>query len=261
VLFNVNIWVSNVTLDMVSMALHQVVRALVPACTVAISFALLGKRYGTNILASLCIIFVGVIVYAAKGEVNYSYLGLGLTLVGTLLAALKGVLTNMFMVGDLKLHPLDLLTYTTTYSAIQLLIVLGYSGQLTVAMDELKSKEDYSRMVQILMVNGCFAFLLNVVSFNANKATSPLALNIGGITKQILAIILGIVVFKTPIRTETIAGVAITIFGITMYARESYKAKLANQARMSQQSSGKSLAAKAHTASRKGQDSPKASRK
>ena len=33
-------------------------------------------------------------------------IGLGLTFVGTVLAALKGVLTNMFMVGDLKLHPL-----------------------------------------------------------------------------------------------------------------------------------------------------------
>jgi len=43
----------------------------------------------------------------------------------------------------------------------------------------------------LIVINGVGAFALNIVSFYANKMTSPLAMNVGGITKQILAIILG----------------------------------------------------------------------
>jgi hypothetical protein len=37
----------------------------------------------------------------------------------------------------------------------------------------------------MIVFNGIGAFLLNVVSFVANKKTSPLAMNIGGIAKQV----------------------------------------------------------------------------
>ena len=49
-----------------------------------------------------------------QGELDYTMFGLCVTALGAVLAALKGVITNMFMVGSLKLHPIDLLTYTTT---------------------------------------------------------------------------------------------------------------------------------------------------
>ena len=102
-LFNVNIWFSNYSLNLVSMAMHQMIRALVPACTVVISFFWLRKRYvfnafdfkhshtwipvscsilcqlifwlsrftplhrySSNVLASLGVIFLGVCIYSYK---------------------------------------------------------------------------------------------------------------------------------------------------------------------------------------------------
>ena len=62
-------------------------------------------------------------------------------------------------------------------------------------------------LIQALMVNGVGAFALNIVSFSANKKTSPLAMNIGGVTKQVLAIVVGIILFKTPVTTYSVMGV------------------------------------------------------
>lgn len=42
-LFNVNIWLSNFSLNLVTMAMHQVVRALVPGFTVLLGILFLGK--------------------------------------------------------------------------------------------------------------------------------------------------------------------------------------------------------------------------
>lgn len=89
ILFNVNILISAVSLHMVSMALHQIIRALVPAFTVVIMLVWERKHYPPEILFSLAVIFAGVTIYAMKGEVDYTIFGLLLTLSGAFLAALK----------------------------------------------------------------------------------------------------------------------------------------------------------------------------
>eukprot|EP00040_Diaphanoeca_grandis_P000070 m.14266 g.14266 ORF g.14266 m.14266 type:complete len:323 (-) comp10066_c0_seq1:342-1310(-) len=221
ILFNVNIWISNYSLNMVSLAMHQMVRALVPGFTVAISFILLRKRYSPQVLISLGIIFFGVVTYSCKGEISYTLIGVVVTGIGGFLAALKGVLTNLFMVGSLKLHPMDLLTYSTTFSAIQLLIAMTlFSDELSKSLD-LEYERDYD-LILALCVNGFGAFSLNIVSFFANKKTDPLAMNIGGVTKQILGIVLGIVIFATPVTSFGLIGVCVTVVGIIMYARFQY---------------------------------------
>eukprot|EP00045_Choanoeca_perplexa_P017737 m.264152 g.264152 ORF g.264152 m.264152 type:complete len:321 (+) comp17618_c0_seq8:156-1118(+) len=225
-LFNVNILVSAVSLNMVSMTLHQIVRALTPAFTVLISGIWLGKSYPLTTLGSLFVMFIGVVVYASKGEVNYTTLGLLLTLFGAFLAALKGIVTNQFMVGELKLHPFDLLQYMAGWAMAQMLVLLVSTGELEECITHVRTIGSQSTYAMIA-INGSGAFLLNIVSFNANKKTSPLAMNIGGITKQVLAIVLGIVIFHTPVTSLSALGVLITIAGIVWYARASYAAKMA----------------------------------
>lgn len=122
--------------------MHQVVRALIPGCTVVLSFFILGKRYSTKILLSVFVIILGVVTYAAKGEVNYSYYGLVMTVAGCVCAAGKGVVTNLLLVGPLKLHPMDLLSYTSTFSAMQLVCVLWYTGELRESLHALSGADD-----------------------------------------------------------------------------------------------------------------------
>jgi hypothetical protein len=157
VLFNVNILMSTVTLNMVSMALHQIIRALVPAFTVMLMLAFFGTQYRRNILFSLGVIFAGVFLYAAKGEVDYTGLGLLLTLLGTFLAALKGVVTNLFMVGSLRLHPLDLLVYMSVYAALQMAAVLLFTGSLQTSIAEIWAMEDPKYTTGVIGINGLCA--------------------------------------------------------------------------------------------------------
>ena len=91
-------------------------RALIPAFTVFISYAWLRKTFSVRIHAAIVIMFVGVFVYAAKGELDYTYYGLVMTLLGGFFSALKGVVTNVFLVGPLKLPTLQLLKIMSFYS-------------------------------------------------------------------------------------------------------------------------------------------------
>ena len=96
--------------------------------------------------------------------------GLCLTLIGALLAAVKGISTNKLLVGQLKMHPLDLLLRMSPLAFGQCLIFAYLSGETsqiyerTFVTATLTRSQWYS-----LAMNGALAFGLNVVSFTVSS--------------------------------------------------------------------------------------------
>jgi drug/metabolite transporter (DMT)-like permease len=76
---------------------HQVVRASTPFFTIVFSLVLLGKRCTRRKLFTLIPVVAGV-GFATYGDYYFTAIGFCLTLLGTLLAALKTILTNIILV-------------------------------------------------------------------------------------------------------------------------------------------------------------------
>ena len=104
-------------------------------------------------------------------------LGLFLTFFGAFLAALKGVLTNVFMVGPLRLHPLDLICHMSVHASIQLAIVLYLSGSLQASITSLFAMEDRLQTGGIIIINGtllhCCLLKWVDVGYNLSALGSP----------------------------------------------------------------------------------------
>lgn len=155
-----------------------------------------GTGFSLPKILSLVPVVAGV-GFTTYGDYYFTRWGLFLTLLGTFLAALKTVVTNMLQSGTsitsrskpsitstaprkgIKLHPLDLLMRMSPLAFIQCVIYGWASGELenvrrfgAVEMDRGK--------VFGLVVNGMIAFGLNVVSFTANKKAGPLTMNVAG---------------------------------------------------------------------------------
>ena len=137
------------------------------------------------------------------GDYYFTTWGLVLTLLGTFLAALKTIFTNVLQSNSssattlsnskpesvfaalhlipprLAMHPLDLLTRMCPLAFIQCVFYAWISG-------ELKSVRDWSAhemtwyTVAGLITNGCIAFGLNIVSFTANKKAGALSMTVAG---------------------------------------------------------------------------------
>ncbi len=103
-------------------------------------------------------------------------MGLALTVFGAFLAAVKGVVTKLFMVGALKLHPLDLLVYMSVYASVQLAAYLLFTGDLQASLATLAARDDASTVVFWVLCNGAvgwggvcfFVILLSPVVLTAN---------------------------------------------------------------------------------------------
>lgn len=177
-LYTVNIAVSNLSLHLVTVPFHQVVRAMTPLFTIVLAAMFMHKRHSRETYMSLGPVVLGV-VFATYGDYYFTAWGFVLTLLGTLLAAIKTLVTNRVQVGRLKLHPLDLLVRMSPLAFIQCVCFAWSSGELE-RVRAYGATEMTREKATALAVNGLIAFGLNVVSFTANKKTSALTMTVAG---------------------------------------------------------------------------------
>ncbi|ORY92767.1 triose-phosphate transporter family-domain-containing protein [Leucosporidium creatinivorum] len=217
VLYTVNIAVSNLSLHLVTVPFHQVVRAMTPLFTILIAAAAFRKRHSRDTYLSLIPVVAGV-VFATYGDYSFTAWGFILTLIGTLLAALKTIVTNRVQVGRLKLHPLDLLIRMSPLAFCQCVFFGWTSGEL----DRVRiygATEMTQHKAIALAINGAIAFGLNVVSFTANKKTSALTMTVAANVKQVLTIILAVLIFNLSLNPTNLFGITLTLAGGAWYAR------------------------------------------
>eukprot|EP00918_Siedleckia_nematoides_P092465 GHVU01203037.1.p1 GENE.GHVU01203037.1~~GHVU01203037.1.p1 ORF type:complete len:283 (-),score=30.55 GHVU01203037.1:1421-2269(-) len=126
VIFSLNIWVSNLSLMVVSVSFHQVSRSTVPLFTMALSAVLFNERYSPRLAPAVLIVIAGVVI-TVTGDVHATRLGTLLTFVGCGLASLKGILTKRSQVGELGLQTLDMLYYVSPMAAAELILLAYYT--------------------------------------------------------------------------------------------------------------------------------------
>ncbi|KAI5203982.1 TPT-domain-containing protein [Aureobasidium subglaciale] len=225
VLFTVNIAISNVSLAMVSVPFHQIVRSTTPVATVLI-YRYLGRSYGTMTYISLIPIIAGVGL-STYGDYYATLLGASLTFLGVFLAALKTVATNKLLTGSLKLPALELLFRMCPLAAIQSLLWATATGEVSRFLTFTAEGKLTPGLIFALLGNGFLAFLLNVTSFQTNKLAGALTLSVCGNVKQVLTVVLGIVLWDLVVRPMNALGMVIALGGAAWYSKVELDSKRA----------------------------------
>ncbi|KAL1408879.1 hypothetical protein Q8F55_005693 [Vanrija albida] len=226
VLYTINIAVSNISLQLVTVPFHQVVRAATPLFTIFISTAILRQKFSINKLVSLLPVVAGV-GFATYGDYYFTAMGLILTLLGTLLAALKTVVTNLIQTGGggrLKLHPLDLLMRMSPLAFVQCVFYGWWTGELERVRRYGATQMTRTKAVALL-INGIIACGLNIVSFTANKKAGALTMTVSANCKQVLTIALAVVLFNLQISITNGIGILLTLIGGAWYAYVEFSEK------------------------------------
>jgi drug/metabolite transporter (DMT)-like permease len=168
------------------------------------------------------------VALATIGDYYFTPLGFLLTLLGTLLAAIKTILTNRIQkYMSSPLHPLDLLLRMSPLACLQSLLyafLVGESQALITFLSPL-SLLSLTSLVIKLSINGMLAFGLNYVSFTANKKTSPLTMTVAANLKQCLSIILGFWVFELEVGWMNSLGIIIALAGGAWYGKVKYETR------------------------------------
>ncbi|KAM5536823.1 hypothetical protein V8D89_009541 [Ganoderma adspersum] len=242
VLYSANIAVSNLSLQLVTIPFHQVVRAATPIFITLLSMSILGARFSSAKMVTLLTVMLGVAL-ATYGDYYFTTIGFLLTLFGTFLAALKAIYTSILqsplstphkaklplIPPRLNLHPLDLVAQLSPLAFIQCITYAVLSGELgrirSVVLDSSASWSGWSYPL-LLFGNGCIAFGLNVISFTANGKIGALNMTVAANVKQVLTILLSVVIFDLTITRANALGILVTIGGGAWYAWVEHEEKV-----------------------------------
>ncbi|KAJ1957033.1 hypothetical protein GGI12_005141 [Dipsacomyces acuminosporus] len=181
------------------------------------------RRYSRSTYLSLLPVVAGVGM-ATYGDYSFTAVGFLLTLLGTVLAATKTVVTNTILVGNnrLELSPFDLLYQLSPLAFIQTLAWSVSTGEFSRFLEFAQSSKNGEHsavpLVGALVVNGSIAFVLNIASFTASRNTSALAMTVTGNVKVVLTVVLGCALFGTSLSALSIAGIAVTLAGGALYS-------------------------------------------
>ncbi|KAK9476533.1 triose-phosphate transporter family-domain-containing protein [Lipomyces japonicus] len=227
-LYTINIAISNVSLNLVTVPFHQIVRATTPFFTVLIYVIGFRKVYSPLTYVSLIPVVAGV-GFATAGDYYFTAIGFFLTLLGAFLAALKTVVTNRVQTGRLRLSPLELLFRMSPLAFVQTLVYAYFTGELA-SLNTYWHDSMTSAMFFKLVLNGAIAFGLNVVSFTANKKTGALTMTVAANVKQILTIVLAILFFHLDVTPLNAFGIVLTLAGGAWYAKVELESKQRNSA-------------------------------
>ncbi|KAF7329765.1 TPT domain-containing protein [Mycena kentingensis (nom. inval.)] len=221
-LYTVNIVVSNISLQLVTIPFHQVVRAATPIFTILFSAILFGAQSSSSKKISLVPVVAGV-GFATFGDYYFTYIGLLLTLLGTLLAAFKTIFTNVLQSPTAVRpayfrNPFDLLYYLSPLALVECLLLAHATGELERVQLYAAIGEMSRGKVMALALNGCIAFGLNVVSFSANRKVGALGMTVASNVKQVLTIVFAVFIFDLTITTLNAVGIGLTLVGGAWYA-------------------------------------------
>ncbi|KAG5335038.1 hypothetical protein C0989_002405 [Termitomyces sp. Mn162] len=262
-LYTVNITVSNVSLGLVTVPFHQVVRAATPLFTILFSALILGTKSSRLKLLALLPVMAGV-GFATYGDYYATPWGFILTLLGTVLASLKTVYTNFLQAPLTSIHspkqnsdnstivpasssrhsklppltPLHLLYLLSPLAFIEALTLAHLTGELGSVRESIFPQSHlFSRSLSpsslgmprsqlvLLAINGVLAFSLNIVSFSANRKVGALSMTVAANVKQVLTILCAVAMFNLNITPMNAVGILLTLLGGAIYTSVELKEK------------------------------------
>ncbi|CAD6442270.1 6c5789e0-2989-41d9-8f76-9cb32dfbb882 [Sclerotinia trifoliorum] len=218
ILYTVNIAVSNVSLGIMSISDHLILRSTIPIIVLALTqlLHLPHKPYTRLTLLTLIPLTTGILVTTQNTQ-SLTPSTIPLPLLSTLLSSTT-TLTLSLLQTQLPLSPLHLLHSLAPLTGIQSTLWSYMNGEIDEFLIKQISSHNSSLTSSptgmfLLLINGIVAFLLNFSSFSTNRKTCALTMAVLGNMGLVLAMVISGVALSA---AEPVLYRYMDIFGVLL---------------------------------------------
>jgi len=215
--FTLSVGLGNVALNYIYPSFGQMLSAASPFITLAMTVSMTTTRFNTAAWISVPVTAVGI-AFCVEGEVHFNLVGVFALLGAIVLRGAKSIIQGQLLTspGD-KLDSVALLFYMAPVSAVLLLVASAVTEGMEPYRRFLDSAVAGEAMALWLVVSGLNACFLNVANFLVTFYTSPVALQILGNIKMVLAIVMSAAVLGNPVVFTQGVGCTLAIAGVACY--------------------------------------------
>jgi len=227
-LFAVSLWASNTAYIYLSVAFIQMLKALSPVTVYCVGCVIGLEKYSHARLANLGVVTLGVMI-SSFGEMNFHLFGFIVQIVAVLAEACR-ILSVQIILGkaNLKLNSITTLYYVSPACFVFLSVPFAILELPKIAYGlEITHSVHYS--TGIMMANAMCAFALNCAIYLLIGRTSALTLNVAGVVKDFILILISSALFEAPISSTQLVGFSIAAGGVFYYNYSKFKEALAAQ--------------------------------
>eukprot|EP01023_Acetabularia_acetabulum_P021928 TRINITY_DN21673_c0_g1_i1.p1 TRINITY_DN21673_c0_g1~~TRINITY_DN21673_c0_g1_i1.p1 ORF type:complete len:371 (-),score=15.74 TRINITY_DN21673_c0_g1_i1:229-1233(-) len=222
ILFSLVLWLSNGTYVYLSVSFAQMLKAISPVSVYVIGVVFGNESIGISRSINMVIVAVGIAV-AVFGEIDFVPIGVIMQLIAIVLESVRLNLLQMLLQSKgIKLNPITTMYYVAPCCLLCLtgpFVLLEYKAIIG-------ARESIDFSFPLFLGNCVVAFLLNLSSFMLIGKTSALNMNVAGVIKDWLLILLSVYIYHSKITHINLGGYALAFSGVCWYNYTRIKDKL-----------------------------------
>eukprot|EP00887_Chlorella_sp_A99_P000804 scaffold5.g804.t1 len=193
-------------------ALRLLVCAMMPVAVFCVGCGFGTEKYHTGTLLNMVVISVGVGI-ASYGELNFVLIGVLLQLLSIGTESTRLTLVQILLQRrGLKLNPITTLYYIAPCCGAFLLVPFAFLELPRILNDPAVVINPW-----VFLSNATVAFGLNMAVFLLIGKTSALTMNIAGVAKDWLLILLSYLMYKAPVTAINLIGYGIAFAAVCYY--------------------------------------------
>ncbi|KAG2490063.1 hypothetical protein HYH03_011528 [Edaphochlamys debaryana] len=211
-LFSGTLWLGNAAYLYLSISFIQMIKAQMPVAVFAVGTMLGTERYSNIFMSCLLVVSVGVAI-ASYGEIEFNMIGF-LCQAGSILTESSRLCLIQILLQSrgIKLNPVTTLYYIAPACFACLCLPWAF-----IELPVLLNTSDWEVPWFWLIASMISAFALNMSVFLLIGRSSALTMNVAGVVKDWLLIMLSVMLYHSIVTKLQLAGYGLSFAGVTWY--------------------------------------------
>ncbi|GIL81177.1 hypothetical protein Vretimale_12766 [Volvox reticuliferus] len=222
-LFSGTLWLGNAAYLYLSVAFIQMLKATMPVTVFLVGVLLGTERYTLLYALNMAVVAVGVAT-ASYGELNFNLVGVVFQVGSIVTESFRLCLIQLLLqASGIKLNPVTTLYYVAPACFAFLCVPFAFLELPRIMHTDTNSNEEVGFPVPWLLISAVSAFALNMSVFLLIGRSSALTMNVAGVIKDWLLILLSVMLYQSPVGSLQIFGYSIAFGGVCWYNYQKLK--------------------------------------